>query len=394
MQYRALGKTGLQTSVLGFGFMRLPCFPRKEGEKHAQVDYQKTRELYYRALELGVNYFDTALVYHSEQAERVLGTLMKESNRRKDIILATKMPCGKITSTAHFERFFAMQLKNLDTDYFDVYLMHSLNKNRWNFMKKLGALEFLEQKKKEGRIRHIGFSFHDTVDTLIDIADEYDFEIGQIQLNYIDTTMQAGLEGFAYLAGKGMGIAIVEPLKGGTLANNIPPDIKEIWDSAEIKRSPAEWAMRWLFDRKSVSCVLSGMNTLEQLEENARIADEHIIRSLTSEEHSLYARARNAMLSHAAIPCTGCRYCMPCSHGIDIPHVFSLYNQLLMFKDKAWIAKQYETALLNGSGAAACKDCKKCMRKCPQSIDVPENLYMVHSVLSALSSDDKLIHST
>ncbi len=389
MQYRPLGKTGLDVSVLGFGLMRLPCLPFTE-EKIPTVDEKKTEELFNLSLDLGVNYFDTALIYHGEQSERILGNLMKKSNRRQDIIVSTKMPCSKITSSDHFERFFNMQLENLQTDYIDVYLMHALNKTRWAFMKKLGALEFLEQKKKEGRIKHIGFSFHDNVDVLMDIVDEYDFEVGQIQLNYIDTTVQAGIEGFSYMGGKGMGIVIVEPLKGGTLAENVPHDIKEIWDTAEIKRTPAEWGMRWLFDRKAVSCVLSGMNSPEQLIENARIADEHQIRSLTSQEHQLYSQARSAMLSHAAIHCTGCKYCMPCGHGINIPNIFSLYNQLNMFKNKKWIAAQYATTILNNESAIACKACNKCMRKCPQSIDVPTSLKLAHETLSALVEEEKL----
>ncbi len=384
MQYRSLGKTGLDVSVLGFGLMRLPTIPTCD-EKIPTVDFELTRQLFYKSLELGINYFDTALVYHGEQSEKILGNLMQESGKRKDIILCTKMPCSKITAPDHFDRFFNMQLENLQTDYIDVYLMHGLNRTRWEFMKKLGALEFLEQKKKEGRINHIGFSFHDTYDVLEDIVDEYDFEVGQIQLNYIDTTMQAGLQGFSLLAGKGMGIIIVEPLKGGTLAQNVPPDIKEIWDTAEIKRTPAEWALRWVFDRKAVSCVLSGMNTIEQLEENARIADIHMIRSLTSEENNLYSHARAAMLSHSAIPCTGCKYCMPCGHGINIPAIFDLYNQLVMFKDKRWVAAQYTTMLANNESAITCKSCKKCMRKCPQSIDVPACLKMAHMALSDLT---------
>ncbi len=388
MQYRELGKTGLNSSVLGFGLMRLPTVPHCE-EKIPTVDFEKTKELYYKGLELGINYFDTAFVYHGEQSEKILGKLIKESNKRKDIILSTKLPCSKITATEHFERFFSMQLENLQTDYIDVYLMHGLNRTRWEFMKKLGALEFLEQKKKEGRINHIGFSFHDSVDVLEDIVDEYDFEVGQIQLNYIDTNMQAGIQGFSYMAGKGMGIIIMEPLKGGTLAQNVPPDIKEIWDTAEIKRSPAEWALRWLFDKKAASCVLSGMNEMAQLEENARIADEHKVRSLTSAEQNLYSHARAAMLSHAAIPCTGCKYCMPCGHGINIPNIFSLYNQLVMFKDKRWVAAQYNTAMANNESALKCKSCKKCMRKCPQSIDVPSCLYMAHTALKELCDTEK-----
>ncbi len=388
MQYRSLGRTGLKSSVLGFGLMRLPCLPIIEG-KLPVVDFELTEKLFYRGLELGVNYFDTALQYHGEQSEKILGRLLKESGRRKDVLIQTKVPCHKVTATEHFERFFQMQLENLQTDYIDVYLLHSLNKNRWDFMKKLGAIEFLEEKKKEGRIGHIGFSFHDKADVLIDIVDDYDFEVGQIQLNYIDTMTQAGLEGFSYLAAKGMGIVIVEPLKGGTLANNIPPDIQEIWDNAPIKRSAAEWGMRWLFDRKSVSCVLSGMNNLEQLEENARIAEIHQPRTLTSEELELYSEARHIMLSHAAIPCTGCKYCLPCSHSVNIPAIFSLYNQLVMFKNEEWVASQYRLLRMNNEAGADCTSCKKCMRKCPQGIEVPSYLWLASQALRELIKDDK-----
>ncbi len=387
MQYRSLGKTGLKSSLLGFGLMRLPCLPIVEG-KVPLVDYELTKKLFHRGLDLGVNFFDTALQYHGEQSEKILGQLIKESNKRKDIIIQTKVPCHKITATEHFERFFAMQLENLQTDYIDVYLLHSLNKARWEFMKKLGALEFLEQKKKEGRIGHIGFSFHDKVDVLIDIVDEYDFEVGQIQLNYIDTMDQAGLEGFSYLAAKGMGIVIVEPLKGGTLAQNIPPGIQAIWDSAEIKRSPAEWGLRWLFDRKAVSCVLSGMNNLDQIEENARVASIHETRSLTGAELELYSEARHMLLSLSAIPCTGCTYCMPCSHSVNIPAIFRLYNQLMMFGNKDYVASQFALLKLNGEAGAGCTSCKKCMRKCPQGIEVPDYLWHATQTLSELIKDD------
>ncbi len=387
MKYRDLGKTGLKVSALGFGVMRLPCLPDCK-EKHPTIDFEAVKKLYYKSLECGINYFDSALSYHGEQAEIALGKLIKESNARKDLILATKMPCHKVTAVDHFGRFFEKHFEYLQTDYIDVYLLHGLNKTRWALMKKLGALEFLEARKKEGRIGHIGFSFHDDADVLMDIVDEYDFDVAQIQLNYIDTTTQAGLRGLAYLAEKEMGIVIVEPLKGGTLAQNIPPDIKEIWDTAQIKRSPAEWGMRWLFDRMAVSCVLSGMATIEQIEENAHIADIHEPRSLTSEEHSLYAHARAAMLAHTAIPCTGCKYCMPCSHGTNIPVLFDLYNQLIMFQNKRWIEKQYATIVMNGESAGDCTGCKKCMRKCPQSIDVPTNLRAAQEALQALSNRD------
>ncbi len=271
--------------------------------------------------------------------------------------------------------------------------MHSLNKSRWEFMKKLGALEFLEQKKKEGKIKHIGFSFHDSVDILIEIVEEYPlFEVAQIQLNYIDTQIQAGLKGFNYLVEKGLGVLIVEPLKGGTLAQNIPHDIKEIWDLAEIKRSPAEWGMRWIFDKEGVSCALSGMNSVEQLIENARIADIHEVNSLTEKEKNLYRKARKTLLALAAIQCTACKYCMPCGHSVDIPNIFSLYNQLVMFKNKNWVAKQYATALLNNEGATHCRACKKCSRKCPQGIDVPTQLRRVHDIMLALMEEEKIKH--
>ncbi len=384
MQYRPLGKTGLDVSLLGFGLMRLPCLSDQEGKKTTIIDSDKTRDIFYKSLELGINYFDTALYYHQEQSEKILGHLVKESGKRKDLFICSKAPCHKITCTDHFEKFFNMQIENLQTDYIDVYMLHSLNKTRWEFMKKLGAIEFLEQKKKEGKINHIGFSFHDETDVLIDIVDDYDFEVAQIQLNYIDTKIQAGLEGFSYLSAKNMGVIIIEPLKGGTLAVDIPHDIKEIWDSSPIKRSPAEWAFRWLFDRKGISCVLSGMSSQEQVEENALIASDHKIKSLTRDEYELYSLARASMLEKAAVPCTGCGYCSPCSHGVNIPGIFSLYNQLVTFHDTKWVYNRYEEMTLNKETATDCTGCKKCTRKCPQGIDVPTHLRFVHETLSEL----------
>ncbi len=392
MQYRMLGKTGLEVSLLGFGFMRLPCHSNTiDGKSIKEVDFEQTEILFNKALELGINYFDTASIYHGGQSEKILGDLIAKKQNRKDLIIATKMPCSRITATEHFEKFFAQQLEALQTDYIDVYLMHSLNKTRWEFMKKLGALEFLEQKKKEGSIKHIGFSFHDAYDILVEIVEEYPaFEVAQIQLNYIDTEIQAGIKGYNYLVEKGLGVLIVEPLKGGTLAQNIPQEIKEIWDSAEIKRSPAEWGMRWIFDKEDVACALSGMNTVEQLEENVRIADIHVVNSLTEKDRTLYRKSRKKLLELAPIHCTACKYCMPCGHSVDIPNIFSLYNQLVMFKNKNWVAKQYATALLNKEGATHCRACKKCSRKCPQGIDVPTQLHRVHDILTALIEEEKI----
>ncbi len=392
MQYRMLGKTGLEVSLLGFGFMRLPCSSHTiDGKSTKEVDIEKTEKLFNKALELGINYFDTASTYHGGQSEKILGELIAKKNNRKNLIITTKMPCSRITATEHFEKFFAQQLEALQTDYIDLYLMHSLNKSRWEFMKKLGALEFLEQKKKEGAIKHIGFSFHDDFKTLVEIVEEYpNFEVAQIQLNYIDTVIQAGIKGYNYLIEKGLAVLVVEPLKGGTLAQNIPQEIKEIWESAEIKRSPAEWGMRWIFDKEGVSCALSGMNTLEQLEENARIADIHVVNSLTEKDIQLYKKAKAKLLELAPIQCTGCKYCMPCGHSVDIPNMFSLYNQLVMFKNKNWVAKQYATALQNKEGATHCRSCKKCSRKCPQGIEVPTQLHRVHNILLALIEEEKI----
>ncbi len=380
MQYREFGKTGQKVSTLGFGCMRLPVV----GDNNAQVDEKATNALVGMALEKGINYFDTAWGYHGGNSEATLGKALDMHKARSTVFVADKMPPWEITCQNDMEKIFIAQCARLRSGYIDFYLLHNINKTHWAKMRELGALDFLHRLQKEGRVGHVGFSFHDELSVFKDIVDSYDWDFCQIQYNYLDEELQAGTDGLDYAAKKGMGVVVMEPLRGGNLARKPPEEIQALWDSAQTKYSPAEWALRWLFDKPEISVVLSGMNEKRQMEENCRIASEHVTQTMTNAQFNLIYRARELFLSRFKTPCTTCAYCMPCPSGVNIPGIFRVFNEYGLFGDKNWCGGMYNANMAaTESTAANCVQCGQCEEACPQKIAIIETLQEAHRELSA-----------
>ena len=385
MLYRQLGNTGLSVSALGFGAMRLPM----EGEiksAHERFDPSRkidskasTRMIEY-AVANGINYFDTAYVYQGGQSEAVTGRALKPY--RDKVFIATKLPAMMIQKPEDFERCLNEQLERLDTEYLDVYLAHAMNRLLWDRMKEVGLREFFDRVRSDGRVRHVGFSFHDDVRAFKEIVDGYGWEIAQIQYNYFDEHYQAGREGLTYAAEKGLGIVIMEPIRGGKLADPVPEKVKAIWNTAEVKRTPAEWALRWVWNHPEVSVVLSGMSNMAQLVENTASAQGAKAGSLTPRELGMIEQVNDCYRSLMQVDCTSCGYCMPCPTGVNIPACFSFYNDFHIFEeDRGTSIMIYNLMLGEDEKACACIECGECEEKCPQHIEIRKNLKRAHEAL-------------
>ncbi len=378
MIYNTLGKTKLEVSRLGFGTMRLPTI-----NSHADIDSQEASKMLEYGIENGINIIDTAYPYHSEgidgdgNSERFVGEFLKENNLRDEILLQTKSPSWLMEKRSDFDYYLDIQLEKLQTDYIDIYLLHSLTVPDWTKVHELGVLDFLDDCLSSGKVKHVGFSSHIEVDYLIEILDEYPkWEVVLTQMNYFDEYYQSGVMGLNYLKDVNVGSMIMEPLRGGRLVNNIPQEVQELWDMAETKRTPVEWALQYLWNRDDVDCVLSGMSSLEQVKENVKIAstvdtiseyDQEIIREV----------ARTYRLS-VGNRCTRCGYCMPCPHGVDIINCLTEYNIAHMMRDPKASAMQYFTLIDDDSRADSCIDCKECLPFCTQMLNIPEELQKVH----------------
>ncbi|MBW2539518.1 MAG: aldo/keto reductase [Deltaproteobacteria bacterium] len=384
MLYRKLGNCKQEVSVLGFGCMRLPVVggtgkAADIWDPNKPIDDPLATDMIQYAVDQGVNYFDTAFIYHGGKSEVVLGKAIKDC--REKIMLATKLPAWMVKSPEDFDSFLNKQLARLDSSYLDFYLLHGLNRPLWQNMKEMGALEYLEKVLADGRIRYAGFSFHDDVKIFKEIVDGFDWTLAQIQYNYFDEHYQAGKEGLEYAASKGIGVVIMEPLRGGKLTDAIPEEVQKIWESAEKQRSPAEWALRWVWNHPEVSTALSGMSTMEQLEENIAIAEDATPNSLSAGELALINQATEVYKNMLKIDCTGCAYCMPCPNGVNIPMNFSIYNDTFMFKDAEISYLLYNYMLAPEQRASNCQECGECQDHCPQQIDIMEKLKAVHEKL-------------
>jgi len=368
MLYRKVRKTGDELSILGFGCMRLP-------QKRGRIDEKRAIKQVHYAIDQGVNYIDTAVMYHMGGSEPFLGRALAGGYREK-VRLATKLPPGLIKTREEMDKVLGAQMKRLKTDFIDYYLLHGLNGESWNKIKELGACEFLDKAKADQRIRFAGFSFHGDREAFKEIVDAYDWDFCQIQYNYLDVQNQAGTEGLEYAAGKGLGMIIMEPLRGGNLTGRIPPEVQAIWDEAEVKRTPAEWALRWIWNHPGVTVVLSGMNREDHIRENLRIAGEARAESLTDKDLALVARVAETYKKLMKVECTGCRYCMPCPSGVDIPSCFELYNDMHMFGGKAMARIMYLSRLGGGGSsgesayASMCQKCGACEETCPQQLPI------------------------
>ncbi len=368
MLYREMGQTGDRVSILGYGCMRFPVRDKK-------IDEERTARQVISAIEQGVNYFDTAHTY--PKSEVVLGNILAGGYRDK-VLLATKLPMPLVNSLKGIENIFNTSLKRLQTDHIDYYLMHALNTFAgWQRAKELGIEGFIDRAKQEGQLRRIGFSYHGDLEQFKAIVDDYPWDFCQIQYNYMDEYYQAGKEGLSYAASKGLGVVIMEPLRGGTLVGKMPEEVQSIWDKAEEKWTPAEWALRWIWDHPEVTTVLSGMNEEAHIEENIRTASTAYPKSMSQEALQRISDVKAYISGLQKIGCTGCGYCMPCPHGVNIPMCFSLYNNKHIFNDRTqqrWYAAYTCGIDGNPSYASLCQNCGKCETKCPQHLPVRKHL--------------------
>ncbi|MBQ6549790.1 MAG: aldo/keto reductase [Lachnospiraceae bacterium] len=374
MKYRN-DRYGKPMPVLGYGCMRFT-------QKNGKIDIPKAQEEVRRAFEGGITYYDTAYTYPGNEA--AVGEILEDLGIRDRVNIATKFPHYRLKKTEDIETFFREELRRLRTDHVDYYLMHMLNDVRaWKRISALGIQEWIRAKKESGEIREIGFSYHGNSDMFKQVVDAFDWDFCQIQYNYMDEYSQAGVEGLKYAHEKGLPVIIMEPLRGRWLANKLPDEARKRIDAFPVKRSPADWSFRWLWNQPEVTCVLSGMNSLEMLEENLRIAEEAEAGVMTEEEMALIGGLRDDINSKMKVGCTGCRYCMPCPHNVDIPGTFSAYNR--RYSEGAYVAlKEYfmctvlrkdPTSLVN------CIGCGLCETKCPQHIEIRTELKNAGKVL-------------
>jgi uncharacterized protein len=375
MLYRPFGRTGEKVSALGFGCMRLPVLD----EANDRIDVPLATAMLEYAIDQGVNYVDTAYPYHGTshtapgQSEPFVGQALSGGLRDR-VLLATKLPSWLVQTRADMDRILAEQLQRLQTDRIDCYLLHGLNGPSWEHLRKEGAIDFLEEAKAAGRIRYAGFSFHGEPEHFAPIVGGYDFDFCQIQYNYMDTEYQAGRAGLRHAAGKGMGVVIMEPLRGGSLVKRVPNEVQAIWDRAPVRRSPAEWGLRFVWDDPAVSVVLSGMGTMEQMVENVRSATTAAPQSLLPAELDAIAQATDAYRARCRVECTGCAYCMPCPQGVNIPGVFEVLNDVHFYEDPKLSRIVYGMQFGANGKASDCVECGECEDECPQHIAIRETL--------------------
>ncbi len=370
MQYRKFGKLDWKVSALGFGCMRLPT----KGGESSNIDEAEATKMVRYAIDHGVNYVDTAYPYHGGQSEVFVGKALQDGYREK-VHLATKMPSWLIESWDDFDKYLNEQLEKLQTEYIDFYLLHALNRDRWHKLRDLEVLKWAEGAIADGRIRHLGYSFHDDYDAFKEIVDAYDkWTFCQIQHNYMDIENQAGTKGLQYAAAKGLAVVIMEPILGGRLTN--PPEpIQDLWAEAPTKRKPAAWALSWLWNQPEVSVVLSGMSEMQHVTENVESADKSSIGMLTDEELAVVGKVREKYQELCPIPCTKCEYCLPCTVELKIPRLFAMLNEGVMYNKLDEARKRY-ARMSDEEKASACIQCRECEEKCPQSIPISE--WMIH----------------
>jgi hypothetical protein len=366
MLYRKMHKSGRELSILGYGCMRLPL------QKDGTVDARRSVEAIRYAIDHGVSYVDTAYVYHNGESEVVLGKALKDGYREK-VRLATKLPVWMVQTREDMDKFLDEQMKKLQTDHIDFYLVHGLDAERWENMCRLGVKEFLDKALADGRIRYAGFSFHDKADSFKPIVDGYPWTFCQIQYNYMDENYQAGTAGLKYAASRGLDVIVMEPLRGGGLTGHVP-EVDKIWAGTGLKRSPAEWGLRWVWNHPEVTVVLSGMSSLDQVKENLKTTESGKPDSMTPAELKACRQVTEIYRKRMKVDCTGCGYCMPCPNGVQIPSCFSMYNTAAMFENHADMKKAYYMFIGDAGCASKCIECGECEEKCPQHIQITEKL--------------------
>jgi predicted aldo/keto reductase-like oxidoreductase len=379
MKYRKFGKLDWQVSVLGFGIMRLPVINNNQ----AQINEPEALKMIHYAIDNGVNYLDTGYFYHGGQSEVIAGKALKGEYKDRAKV-AMKMPCIAVKSAADFDRLFDEQMKRLDMPEVDFYLLHGLGAVSWHKMRDLGIIKWAEKKMAQGYFKHFAFSFHDEYEAFKEIVDAYDnWAFAQVQYNYMDVHRQAGMKGVKYASAKNLGIVVMEPLRGGFLVKKPPELVARVWDTATHQMSLAEWGLQWLWDQPEISAVLSGMSTMEQVQENIAVAGSSAVGKLTGEDHALLDRVRDAYKNLYPIPCSGCRYCMPCPNDVAIPSIFEIYNDGVAYNVPNRGRGRYVDTLLDGRRGDQCIHCNSCIEACPQKIDIPDWLEKIHQLLGA-----------
>jgi predicted aldo/keto reductase-like oxidoreductase len=378
MKYRPFGQLDWEVSALGFGAMRLPVI----GDDPAAVDEDEAIRMIRYAIDHGVNYVDTAYPYHEGASERCVGKALQDGYRER-VRLATKLPSWLIERVDDCDRILDEQLERLQTESVEFYLLHGLNKVRWPSLQALDVLSWAEKAMGDGRIQNLGFSFHDGYEVFESIVDASDlWVLAQIQYNYMDAEYQAGTKGLAYAANKGLAVVVMEPLRGGRITQRVPPTVQAIWDNSPVQRLPAQWALDWVWNQPAVSVALSGMSTMDQVEQNVAWAARSAVGVLTDDELEVIARVRDAYEALCPIPCTDCKYCLPCPSGVSIPRVFEIYNDFVIYGDLGRSQMVYSW-LGEDERANLCTECGECLEKCPQHIDIPPWLEKAHEVLRA-----------
>lgn len=368
MKYRTMGKLGIQASAFGLGCMRF----NGEASGDSIINEEKAISLIRRAVDGGVTYLDTAYVYLDKTSEIVLGKALQDGYRDK-VTIATKMPMEVVHNRQEMQDLLDLELKKLQTDHIDFYLMHGIDKKKWEYFKSIGAPEFFDDMKKEGKIRYKCFSFHGSYDEFEYILNDSDWDMVQIQYNFMDIENQAGTKGLELAGSKGIPVVIMEGLLGGRLAKT-PDNVQALYDAFPVKRSCVEWAFRWLCDHPEVSVVLSGCNEAEQIDENLRIFDTVEPGIMSEEERKLMDDVRQAYLSRTKIGCTGCRYCMPCPNGVDIPGIFAVWNNVSLYQIDPKTDWQFGMIRNNKATADNCIECGACEAACPQHLSIIEEL--------------------
>lgn len=376
MIYREL--CNKKVSQLGFGCMRLPTI----GNDSKKIDKEKASTMIKEAIKKGVNYIDTAWPYHGEMSELFVGEFLKENNLRDEVFLASKLPVWMCKEYDDFGKYLDLQLEKLQTDHIDFYLLHALDQARWDDLKGKNIKGFISEAKASGKVRHFGFSFHDTLDAFKEICDSKLFDFCQIQLNYMDIDYQAGLEGLRYAKSKGIPVIIMEPIKGGKLAFHIEGQIKEIWDKYSLEIKPAQLALKYLYNLPEINLILSGMSTMEHVIENVEIASSANVGDLTGKEQNLVDEIKDFLESKTKIPCTRCKYCIDgCPQEIKIDDVFDLINSAYIY-DEFQQSKDRYAQMDPEKNADTCIECGQCEEQCPQNIKIIEALKMSHSKLT------------
>lgn len=371
MNYVPFGNLGFDVSRLGFGMMRLPTKTVEEGK--TVIDREEAIRMVRYAIDHGLSYVDTAYPYHGGESEIVTGLALKDGYRER-VTLTTKLPQWLVNESADMDRYLDEQLKKLDLPYVDFYLLHALNKDAFHKLQRLDYKSFIKRAKADGRIKHIGFSFHDEHKVFREIVDDYDgWELAQIQLNYLDDEYQAGEAGMRYAGERGINIVVMEPLRGGAIANP-PQSVRDMMEKNERHYSPVEWAFRYAGDFKEVKTILSGMTTMQQVKDNLDIFSRVAVGSLTEKDRAFVKELKKAYLERIAIGCTKCEYCQPCPQGVLIPRIFAAVNDDYMFEDDKRFDNAYRQIIKEEGDAARCVACGQCESVCPQHLPIIELL--------------------